>query len=373
MPDARKAGLVHHGLRHGALCAGRTSALRAPPEGPALRDRVADRRADGCRWPARTALPAAGRVPPGRTAHRLSARRIKRLRNCEFAAFFLFLCFEHGGYERQKRAHGADGEQPEPAQGFDFAHQEGDARRLLFVGRHGDYLARCAEQHHQRLFGHDRRFRGHHHDAGRGHGVDRHGDLRRAAEHGGLLQSGQRDPHREVVARRHGLLPGFLQVVRERDPDRHLHVASHLHAFRQGPRAEGHRAGRVGDPPAVPPGQDHAPERQGALPPRNHPHALHRRVLHHHRDQPPRAEGRAEAGALRGDLRGVHEPARTVQQTRTQRRILRPAAGHHAQVPVVGGEGGERQDRRAVDRRIGDPRSQDAAQVFGPEHPGDRL
>ena len=36
-------------------------------------------------------------------------------------------------------------------------------------------------------------------------------------------------------------------------------------------------------------------------------------------------------------------------------------------------KGGERQDRRAVDRRVGDPRSQGPAQVFRNEHSGDRL
>ena len=48
-------------------------------------------------------------------------------------------------------------------------------------------------------------------------------------------------------------------------------------------------------------------------------------------------------------------------------------AQHHAQIPLVGGQGGERQDGGAVDRRIGDSRSQDAAEILRNEHSGDRL
>ena len=131
--------------------------------------------------------------------------------------------------------------------------------------------------------------------------------------------------------------------------------------FGQSPRAGGRAAGRGRNPPVVPAHQDHAAQRQGALPPRDHPHALHHGVLHHHRDQPARAARRDEAGALRGAVRRVHVAAATVQQAGTQRELLRQAAEYHAQIPLVRGEGGERQDRRAVDRRVGDPRSQGPA------------
>ena len=56
-----------------------------------------------------------------------------------------------------------------------------------------------------------------------------------------------------------------------------------------------------------------------------------------------------------------------------QRYNKRPAAQHHAQIPLLGRKGGERQDGCPLDRRVGDPRGQDPAEIFGHEHPGDRL
>ena len=46
---------------------------------------------------------------------------------------------------------------------------------------------------------------------------------------------------------------------------------------------------------------------------------------------------------------------------------------HHPQIPFDRFQGRERQNRRPVDRRSGDPRGKKPAALFGHEHPGDRL
>ena len=87
------------------------------------------------------------------------------------------------------------------------------------------------------------------------------------------------------------------------------------------------------------------------------------------RDQPePRRQGRCEVifEEFMELLQQYNKMERNVGFYARKLRIT-------PQVPLLGGQGGERQDRRAVDRRVGDSGGQDAAQVFGPEHPGDRL
>ena len=113
-------------------------------------------------------------------------------------------------------------------------HQEGDERCLLPFGRSGHYDAYRRQEHDIGVSDDDRRLYGDHHDGGRGDRFDRHAELPRASEHDRLFQPRFDHPDREVLVECGGLPAGLFEIVRQRDPDRPVDIASGLHAFRQG-------------------------------------------------------------------------------------------------------------------------------------------
>lgn len=78
-----------------------------------------------------------------------------------------------------------------------------------------------------------------------------------------------------------------------------------------------------------------------------------------------RAEKHGQVGARRGDLRRVHGISPAIQQTGEERPVLCPPPQHHPQIPFDRFQGRERQNRRPVDRRSGDPRGKSLLRYSG--------